>query len=110
MAQDTIRAIEDNIKEAENLPEAKKAELLKLLSTLEDEIAELSKSDAEHARSIAGFVELSAREATRRKPKPELLKLAIEGMEESVDGFEVSHPRLAHITNSICVMLSNIGI
>ena len=57
MLQETIGKIEARIKEDRSVNEEKKMELLNLLSTLKTEVSELSKDDAEHARSIAGFAE-----------------------------------------------------
>ena len=46
----------------------------------------------------------------RYEKNPELLKLALEGLASSVEGFEESHPHLVQIVNSICNTLSNLGI
>ena len=42
--------------------------------------------------------------------RPQLLKLSLQGLSSSVEGFEGSHPNLVEIVNSICLALSNIGI
>jgi len=70
----------------------------------------LSKTHAEQAESIAGFTEVSAREATREQQNPQLLKLSLEGLNSSVEEFENSHPKLVHIVNSISTTLANLGI
>lgn len=87
-----------------------KTELLSLLSTLESEITKLSKTDSEHAQSITGFIERSTHEATRRKKHPELLKISLAGLTESVKGFEASHPLLVANINNICNALANMGV
>jgi hypothetical protein len=110
MIQQTINQIEAKIRDAGSLSEANKAELVKLLATLKSEVTELSQTDAEHARSIAGFAGLSAHEATRTQRKPELLELSVGGLRSSVAGFEESHPRLVEIVNRIATTLSNLGI
>jgi hypothetical protein len=110
MLQETIGKIEARIKEDRSVNEEKKMELLNLLSTLKTEVSELSKTDAEHARSIAGFADLSIHEAMREEKKPQLLTLSLKGLSASVEGFENSHPRLVKIVNSICLTLSNMGI
>lgn len=74
------------------------------------EIGGLSRTHAEQAESIAGFTELSAREATREQQNPRLLKLSLAGLTSSVEEFETSHPRLVQVVNSISSMLSNLGI
>jgi hypothetical protein len=110
MIEDTIGKIEDRIRGADAIKEERRHELLDLLGTLKAEVAGLSKTHEEQARSIAGFTELSAHEATRTEQNPELLKLSLEGMGSSVRGFEESHPRLVQIVNSISSTLSNLGI
>jgi len=110
MIGDTIEKIEARIRNASSIKDEGKTELLALLRTLKSEITELSKSDADHAQSIASFAGVSTHEATRDVKNPELLKLAIDGLTTSVEGFEASHPKLVHIVNSICRTLANLGI
>ena len=110
MINDTITKIEARLQSSETMPEEKKAELLGLLATLKGEVGELSKTHDDEARSIAGFTDLSAHEATRLKRDPRLLQLAIDGLSASVTGFEKSHPRLVQIVNAISNTLSNLGI
>lgn len=110
MIEDTLSKIEARIRTADTVKEDRKAELLQLLTTLKSEVAELSKTHAEHAESIASFTEVSAREATRTQQNPRLLELSLEGLSSSVKGFEGSHPRLVQIVNAVSNTLSNLGI
>ena len=110
MIRDTIAGIENRIEKADAISEDKKKELLELLSVLSTEIVDLSRTQREHAESIQGFTEISAHEATREAGNPELLKIALDGLSSSVNGFEASHPKLVDIVNSTCMMLANIGI
>ena len=110
MIEDTISKIKSRIEGAEAISEERKLELLGLLSTLNAEVAELSKTHGEQAQSIAGFTDVSAHEATRAEQNPELLKLSLRGLGSSVQGFEESHPRLVQIVNAISHTLSNLGI
>ena len=110
MIQDRLDKIEGLLKQSSTVKESDKAELLTLLTTLRTEIAGLSQTHHEQAESIAGFAELSAQEATRSAKSPELFNLSIEGLTSSVQGFEVSHPKLVGIINTFCTMLSNLGI
>ncbi len=110
MAEETISQLETRIREAKSLDEEKKRELLHLLSTLKAEVSELSKTHAEHTRSITSFTEVSIHEAMREVKNPQLLKLSLQGLSTSVEGIESSHPKLVGIVNSICHVLSNIGI
>ena len=110
MIQNTIKKIENKVKKIDSLKDESKTQLLNLLSTLKSEITELSKTKGEQAESIMGFAEISTHEATRQDKNPQLLELSIDGLSSSVKGFEVSHPSLVGTVNSICVMLSNLGI
>ena len=110
MIEDTIGKIEARVESADSIKEERRRELLQLLGTLKAEVAQLSRTHGEQAESIAGFTELSAHEATRAQQNPRLLKLSLQGLSSSVEGFEESHPRLAQIVNAISSTLSNIGI
>lgn len=110
MIEETIRKIEARIKSAEAITGKNKSELLALVSTLKSEITNLSKTRAEHAESITGFIDRSTHEATRREKNPELLRLSLAGLEESVKGFEASHPKLVSEVNYVCTMLAKAGI
>jgi Domain of unknown function (DUF4404) len=110
MIQNRLDKIEERLKQSKTVKESDKAELLTLLTTLRTEIAGLSQTHHEQAESIAGFAELSTHEATRSEKSPELFNLSIEGLTSSVQGFEVSHPKLVGIINTFCTMLSNLGI
>ena len=76
MIENTISEIEEKISGAESVSAERKAELLKLLGTLKTEVAKLSKTHGEQADSIAGFAKLSAHEATRTEPNPQLRELS----------------------------------
>ena len=106
----TMTKIKARIQQENAVPAERKTELLTLLATLESEIAALSETHAEHAESIAGFIDRSTHEATRQTKRPELLKLSLAGLSESVKEFEASHPRLAADINTICASLANMGI
>jgi hypothetical protein len=110
MIENTIGEIEAKIRGAESVSEDRKRELLKLLGTLKSEVGALSKTDDEHAQSIAEFAKLSAHEATREKQNPHLREISVNGLRSSVEGFEQSHPKLVQIVNSISNTLSNLGI
>lgn len=110
MAQNTLKKIEEKIRQDSSITEENKSELLSLLATLQPEIAEFSKTQAEHAESIAGFMERSTHEAMRRQKNPTLHRLAIEGLSASVKDFEVSHPKLVETVNYIASVLANMGI
>jgi hypothetical protein len=110
MVQDTINKIEEMIRSNKSLDGNNKTKLLNLLATLKPEIEKLSNVKAEHAESVAGFMERSTHEALREQKNPTLLKLAVEGLSASVKGFEASHPQLVKTVNYIATELANIGI
>ncbi len=110
MIEKTIGEIEAKIGGAESVNTERKQELLKLLGTLKAEVAALSKTHGEQADSIAGFARLSTHEATRTDQNPELRELSVQGLRSSVTGFELTHPQLAQIVNSISNTLANLGI
>ena len=110
MIEKTIGEIEAKIRGAEAVSEERKRELLQLLGTLKTEVGALAKTHDEQARSIAGFAQLSAHEATRTEQNPQLRELSLQGLRSSVEGFEKSHPQLVQIVNAISNTLSNLGI
>ncbi len=110
MVKMTIEQIEEKLRHVNAISDDNRTELLQLLATLKDEIAELSETQNEDAESITGFTQLSTHEATRQDKNPQLLHLSVEGLRSSVNGFETSHPRLSETVNSICHILSNMGI
>jgi hypothetical protein len=110
MIEETIKKIESRIKATETISGTTKSELLTLVSTLKSEITDLSRTRVEHAESITGFIDRSMHEATRKERNPELLRLSLAGLAESVKGFEASHPRLVSQVNYISTMLANAGL
>ncbi|MGA2260505.1 MAG: DUF4404 domain-containing protein [Acidobacteriota bacterium] len=110
MIEETFNKIKIKIQTTTSITAEKKNELLTLLSALESEITVLSKVRSEHAESIAGFVERSTHEATRRDKDSELLRLSLAGLAASVKSFEASHPRLVTDISYISTVLANMGI
>ena len=90
--------------------EKRKAELLRQMAILQAELDELARTDADRAKTISGFAELSAHEATVPKPQPELLELSVAGLRKSVEDFEQTHPRLVEVVGSLSALLSNVGL
>ena len=110
MLKATITNIENKIMQNTSIQDKEKTELLQLLSSLKDEVSELSKTDKEHAESITGFAQTSAHEATRKDKNEDLLDLSLKGLTSSVNELESSHPKLVEIVNRISNILSNMGI
>ncbi len=110
MIKETMKEIKSRILRKGAVTDRTRTELLSLLAKLESEITRLSKTDSEHAQSIAGFIDRSTHEATRTKKHPELLRISLAGLAESVKGFEASHPDLVAQINTICGVLTNMGV
>jgi len=107
MGRDIIEQIEQKLARVEGLAPAARQELLGMLADLKGEIDNV---DHEHAESIASFAGAATHEATRSTRNPDLLRHAVEGLEDSVKELETEHPRTVEIVNGICTMLSNLGI
>jgi len=110
MIDETIKQIEARIQNTESLAPERRGELMELLTKLKAEAGELAKTHNEQAESIVSFTQVTAREATRAEQDPQLLNLSTEGLRKSVAEFETSHPKLAHVVNTISTTLSNSGI
>ena len=110
MLDKTIPQLEERIKNADSIKSEERSALLKLIGELKGEITSLSKTHEEDAKSIAGFTQIAAHEAMRTNKNAGLFKIAQEGLEKSVEEFEVTHPTLANTIREISDVLSNLGI
>jgi len=110
MIRDTISEIEARLNNSSSLSPEARRELTDLLAKLKNEVTEFARTHADQAASIAGFAQTSTHEATRSEKNEQLLKLSLDGLSASVEGFEQSHPDLVQIVNRICTTLANLGI
>ena len=110
MVDETIARIEERIRTNDALPAEKKQELLSLVNALKTEVQSLAQTHGDEVKSIAAFTETSVYEATRGQPDAELLRHSLDGMKLSVRRFEVSHPSLVGLINTIGQTLWKIGI
>lgn len=110
MIQDQIAQIELKLREAGNLSEESRNELLALTASLKSELGILSKTHEGEAASIARLADLSAHVATGAEKEPGSSEAARSGLTSSVEGFETSHPELVATVNRIAVILSNMGM
>lgn len=84
-------------------------ELTDLVARLKTEIAALDPGDQEaRTRLQALMADLEARLAD--PPEDEDDEALMDSLRESVERFEVEHPRTTGILNEIMVMLGNMGI
>jgi hypothetical protein len=110
MIQDRIAKIEATLRNATNLPDETRQELLQLLAELKTEVAPLSETHGDDVQSITRFAAASVHEATRPGKKPVQTEAALSGLTASVEGFEASHPDLVRTVNRLALILSNSGI
>jgi hypothetical protein len=108
--KDTLSSLESAIGKLAHADPAAKAELSRLFTKLKAEIERLGDAQGERARSIAGFAELAAHEATRKEQSEKLQGLSRQGLRFSAEGLEASHPRLVETVNEICGFLAGLGI
>lgn len=109
MHKDTIQRIENLIQNGKVTGENKQ-KLLTLLEKLKAEINALSETNCEKALAIARYAETSSSIAVCPKPDSKELDSSLDTLKESVEEFNVTHPRLVSIINEISIMLSSIGI
>ena len=102
--------IEERIKGSEVINEENRKELLRLLNDLKSEVSALNENRKDDAQSIAQFAGISAHETTRKEKKPNLIKASLDGLVLSIEGLEVTYPKLTETVNSIARILSNMGI
>jgi len=108
MADERIEKIRSAVEAADHIPAEKKAELLRLIASLDPTIAKLAKTNDEHAQRIAGLVEASAHEAAGKNP--ERMRSVLGELRKSVRSFEASHPDLVSFVTEYSGFLSALGI
>jgi MarR-like DNA-binding transcriptional regulator SgrR of sgrS sRNA len=110
MIEETVAKIEQAIRRAAEADPKHRDALIRLLEQLKLEVAALPSTQGEDARSIAHFAEAAAHEAARKERSDRTMEAARHGLEESVVGFEASHPELTAIVNQISNLLAGMGI
>lgn len=94
-----------------DLSEQERKKLLELFENLQPELELLAKEQKDAALHIATHTEELSRAATREGgADPEQLRTSAGNLREAIGEFEVTHPQLVKIVNSISMMLSNVGI
>jgi ABC-type transporter Mla subunit MlaD len=110
MIEEHLQKTESTVQNAENIPAEKKTELLGLLAKLKAVLDKVSQTHQQNAQSIAYFAEASAREATRAKRRPPMLKTALDRLKQSVEQYEASHPELVLTVNQLAALLAEMGL
>jgi hypothetical protein len=81
-----------------------------MVDGLKSELTTLSKTHHEEAASITRFADASAHEASRSRKNPKLRDTALNGLRDSIQGLEDSHPVLVGAINRFATALSNMGL
>ena len=110
MINRTLKDMESKIQESKSLEPSQKEELLGLVADLKTEVLELSRTHGDEADSIVHFASLGTGEGLKARKNRKLLGIALDGVQASVEDFEVSHPVLVKTVNAFCTALANIGI
>ncbi len=110
MSLKKIEAIEKKIESSSQIDAKTKKTLLDLMCDLKIELVDLKKNSPETAHNIAEKTNISAEKILTSDNKLNELQKDIDGLQETVEEFEVSHPKLVQIVNRFCMMLSDIGI
>ena len=110
MIEDRIQKTESAVKKSAAIPEDQKAELINSLGRLKSALGQVSETHPEDAQSIAHFAEASAHEATRTRKKAGLLEASLQGLKQSVEDFEATHPQLVAEVNEFATALANMGL
>ncbi|MEL0083827.1 MAG: DUF4404 family protein [Gammaproteobacteria bacterium] len=112
MIKQRLEQIEQKLHAAEALTDDLREQLLDKLAALRSELEAENADDfdPESLSSLVGFTQLSAHEALRPQQDPELLKLALQGVERNLEQFEAEHPQLVNLINNFCITLANMGI
>jgi hypothetical protein len=109
MALETLDRIQQRINSAPAITDEDRQELSALVQKLRGEIERLPESQREDARSLAGFVELSAFEATREETSTDLLEAGLKGVESVIERFQEQHPRLAKAASDFAQVVGRLG-
>jgi hypothetical protein len=110
MIDDTIQRIEARLRSSEAMPETTRAELLTLLETLKNEVAQLPPSCVAQAETIARATEVSTEQAVAPERDEQRHRRALDELTDSVRDFEDSHPQLVQVVNNIANTLAGMGI
>jgi hypothetical protein len=110
MTNEQIEKSKAAVESAGHIPAEKKAQILDSLSKLRPAIVYLSETHADEAQRIARSVEESAHEATRTEKRPGALKKISRELEEAVEKFEASHPKLVEVVTEYSALLAEMGL
>ncbi|MEA1927973.1 MAG: DUF4404 family protein [Candidatus Auribacterota bacterium] len=110
MIDKTVGKLEETVAGATAISDKKRTQLLKLISELKSEISTLSETDKDSALDIINKTHASARHAIQEESDENQFASGLEDLKSTVDTFEVSHPGLVSVVNSLCNALADLGI
>jgi hypothetical protein len=110
MISERLAKIEDTIRNARDVPDATRKELLSLVADLKAEAMPFADSRGETAEASAGTVETSVISTVRRGEAPDKAAQVMAELADSVRAFEATHPRLVELVDQLALTLSNMGI
>ena len=110
MSLKKIEELEKRIESTSQIDAKIKEDLLDLMRSLKTELTDLKKAHPDTAHAIADKTKLSTEKVLCSENKQSELQEHIDGLQETVGEFEVSHPKLVQTVNRFCMMLSDIGI
>ena len=102
MLKDTLKRMRAIIDQKGDLSADKKKELHDLSEQLHRELGQVEKVSKEKAESIAGFAQVVTHESLRENKSEELHHHSVQGLKVSAREFEVTHPGLMRVIQSIC--------
>jgi hypothetical protein len=91
-----IDNLESRIRNAEGISEERRAELLDLLASMRTEAASLPGETREQPETSVDDTQPT--------------DVVVAEIQNSLSGFEASHPKLTQLTNQVAMFLSNMGI
>ena len=102
MLGDIIKKMQSIIDRKGDLSDDDKKKLHVLTDQLHQELQQVEKLSKEKAESIAGFAQLMTHESLRENKSEELYHHSVHGLNASVREFEVTHPKLSQVVQSLC--------
>jgi hypothetical protein len=109
MIHDVLDQMNELLKQSTLSPLQQK-ELKQLYQQLREELNTLAKTDPEHSKTIADYTTIATLEALRDDRNLDMVERVKEELLESLEQFEVSHPKLSHVLQTLMTHLSSLGI
>lgn|GEM_PF-4260204 len=109
MALETLERMKKRIAQSDGIAGDDKAALADLLAELEAEIEHLPEDHHDHMKTVAGFAELSALEASKTDTDEDLLHHALDGMRKAAERFGENHPKVVRVVSDVAKTVGRMG-